>query len=240
MNKWVQAWLGLSAFIVAVALAVGIWQGLRIGQDISDATVANENQIGAASEALTGTLDQTTTVMIDVDTAAKHADSTLTKFDAVLDHINAPCRPVKGTVYSVDDDKPCGTLADVARTLHTIRGFAGTLEKAGRHVDQSLNTYDTQEAQLYTDTNILMANTGVTIDFARQMMLSHQKFLDALQRLTGNSADTMYEVHGVVKDIHVQTTKMNQQKTKQQRILEWMPVVVKGAISTACMVTGAC
>ena len=70
---------------------------------------------------------------------------------STLNQVNAPCKPVAGQVYSVDADRPCGTLADINSTLRTLRGTAGTLERAGQHYDKQLTVYDGQEAQLYKD-----------------------------------------------------------------------------------------
>ena len=70
---------------------------------------------------------------------------------STLDKVNAPCAPVAGQIYSVDSNKPCGTLADINTTLRTVRGTFGTVEKAGRHYDQQLAKYDAQEAQLFKE-----------------------------------------------------------------------------------------
>lgn len=51
------------------------------------------------------------------------ADAAMITADAhkTLDRVNAPCDPA-----------PCGTLADLHRTLATVRGAAGQVEAAGR------------------------------------------------------------------------------------------------------------
>jgi hypothetical protein len=237
MSKILQAALGLAAIIVACSISFVCWQLCRMGQQITDnenrnadmitrSVVMNLGKIGAVVDSTKATVD--------------HLDRSLTAVDTTLEKVNAPCQPVRGTVYAPDDDKPCGTLADVQRTLHTFRATAGTVLVAGRHFDKSLTTYDKQEFTLYTNVNAAVKNLGDTIDFAHALMAAHEQFLDELQRLAHNSADTMQETHGISKDIHTATTKMNTPKTKQQRILEWAPVVVKGVISTACIATGAC
>jgi hypothetical protein len=57
-----------------------------------------------------------------------------------LDRINAPCVP-----------GPCGTVADVGKTLNTVRGTFGQIEVAANHEDKNLTTLDAQELQLFTD-----------------------------------------------------------------------------------------
>jgi methyl-accepting chemotaxis protein len=197
-------------------------------------------KVSDASDTLKSTLQQTTATLGSINSSVGQFGTVITKMDDVLDHINMLCTPEKGHVYTADEDKPCGTLADIARTLHTIRGTFGTIEIAGNHIDKSLTTYDAQETELVASTNTAIVNLGSTLDYAHQMMVAHQQLLDNLQRLAGNSADTMQEAYGVAKDIHQATTKMNTPKTKEQKILEWAPVGVKAAISVACMVTGAC
>lgn len=62
-----------------------------------------------------------------------------------LDALNRPCPANEKT------GKPCGTLADLNRTLATVRGAVGTVEVAGRHYDRQLTVLDAQETSLYQD-----------------------------------------------------------------------------------------
>jgi hypothetical protein len=64
--------------------------------------------------------------------------------------------------------------------------------------------------------------------------------LKEVKRFTSNSADSMENVKGITADIHTETTKMTQPKTKEQKIMEWAPVAVKGTISVLCVVFGPC
>lgn len=70
--------------------------------------------------------------------------SSLDLFDGALATVNRPCS--KGAA--------CGTLADVAKTLNTIRGTAGQVEIAAKHENAQLATLDRNEAQLFADLHV--------------------------------------------------------------------------------------
>lgn len=63
-----------------------------------------------------------------------------------LQAINRPC-PGKGEKHPA----PCGTLADVNRTLASIRGTFGQIELAANHENANLTALDMQERQLAQD-----------------------------------------------------------------------------------------
>jgi hypothetical protein len=83
-----------------------------------------------------------------------------------IDLVNAPCVP-----------GPCGTIADVGKTLNTVRGTFGQIEIAANHENRNLGTLDLQEATLFSDFhgtatrantsldtfNTLLANPNVTL-----------------------------------------------------------------------------
>jgi hypothetical protein len=81
-------------------------------------------------------------------TVGHHVAYSLGGFDAVLVTVNRPC----------GKDASCGTLADVAKTLNTIRGTAGQVEIAAAHENRQLGKIDAQEAQLYADVHATMLN----------------------------------------------------------------------------------
>jgi hypothetical protein len=78
--------------------------------------------------------------------------------------LNAPCTPVKGTVYTVDHPVPCGTLADMNRTLATVRGTFGQIEAAANHENKNLTTLDSQELALFTDLHLTAQAAARTAD----------------------------------------------------------------------------
>lgn len=77
---------------------------------------------------------------------------------AILAKIYQPCIPVKGQVLGVLDNKDCGTLADVNRTLQTLRGTIGTVESAGLHFDRNQGKLYDQETLLFGHTDNLISS----------------------------------------------------------------------------------
>jgi len=86
----------------------------------------------------------------------------LGRLDAVLVTVNEPCR--KGAA--------CGTLADVAKTLNTIRGTAGQIEIAAKHENAQLSTLDRQEAQIYAGVKRSLNGVDSELMEARQLTAS--------------------------------------------------------------------
>jgi hypothetical protein len=102
---------------------------------------------------------QTTVVNLDQRTAiittgvAKDTEA----LGATLDVVNRPCgKP----------GLPCGTLADVAQTLHTLRGTAGQVEIAAAHENARLSVLDQQEATIFADTHTDLSKLAQSIDSA--------------------------------------------------------------------------
>lgn len=110
-------------------------------------------------------LPQTSPVLQSLNVAAGHLDTAITKTSSSVDSLTTQAT---GTVSRVNrtldlvnkncDTAPCGTLADLNRTLATFRGTAGTVEIAGRHWDKNLSTLDKQEATLFDDTHAALVN----------------------------------------------------------------------------------
>lgn len=73
---------------------------------------------------------------------------------ATLQTINRPCGAAA----------PCGTLADLAKTLNTARLTLGQLEVAANHEDQRIGVLDAQEAQIAADAHTLALKAGGTVD----------------------------------------------------------------------------
>jgi hypothetical protein len=71
------------------------------------------------------------------------------QIDTTLAFINQKCIPVQGQNLTLEDSKNCGTLADVSRTLQTLRGAIGTVEVAGEHFDKNEATFYDQEGKLF-------------------------------------------------------------------------------------------
>lgn len=97
-------------------------------------------RVGAALQAAQGSL---TAFNAQSSEIAVSANRMLQSADATLDAVSRPC----------GGGKPCGTLAEVAKTLGTIRGAAGEVEVAAHHEDARIGVLDAQEATIYIDTH---------------------------------------------------------------------------------------
>ena len=81
------------------------------------------------------------------------------KLGRAIDLINAPCIP-----------GPCGTVADVGKTLNTVRGTFGQIELAANHENRNLSTLDTQEAALFSDFHGTATRTNTGLDTFNALM----------------------------------------------------------------------
>jgi hypothetical protein len=80
------------------------------------------------------------------------------QLDQTLAFVNQKCIPVEGQVLTLADSKNCGTLADVSRTLQTMRGAIGTVEVAGENFDKHEALFYQQETQLFYTANTAFAH----------------------------------------------------------------------------------
>lgn len=145
---------------------------------VAGEAVSAEAQMGVTAQHAQATLDAATITIRDVGNAAH-------SLDATLQTVNRPC----GT------SKPCGTLADVAKTLNTIRRTAGQAEIAAAHENRNLFTLDAQEATLFgavhetlQNANTLVANPAIT------------ESLQNLQSSTANLAEGTKQATAILTD----------------------------------------
>lgn len=97
-----------------------------------------------------------------IQETAGQASASLAALTSALDTINRPCGA----------KAPCGTLADVAKTLNTIRGTAGQVEIAIHHEDGRLELLDAQETALFSDTHGVMSNASAALVSANTAVTS--------------------------------------------------------------------
>ncbi len=83
------------------------------------------------------------------------------KLGRSIDLVNAPCVP-----------GPCGTVADVGKTLNTVRGTFGQIETAANHENRNLSALDTQEATLFADFHGTATRTNTTLDTFNERLAS--------------------------------------------------------------------
>jgi hypothetical protein len=85
--------------------------------------------------------------------------------DLVTNRITILCPPKDS-----DELHPCGTLADLAKTLNTARGTMGQIEIAARHENRNLGTLDTQEATLFGDFHGTATRANTSLDLFNKLL----------------------------------------------------------------------
>lgn len=114
----------------------------------ANAAITNVNtatlQIGSAFTSAASSLSQTES---DVRTSTNQLNKVTLGIQQTVALVNAPCVP-----------GPCGTVADVAKTLNTIRLTSGQLEIAANTFDKNESNFYLQEDQLYSDSEGAVKN----------------------------------------------------------------------------------
>src|SRR5665213_2755808 len=144
MKKMLEALALATVPIVGAFLCLFLYHATIAVQDAGD----DERAIAQSAAATLTDADSAVQSFYDAGAAAKltigKAGTTLDRASAVLETVNRPCGA----------GKPCGTLADVAQTLGTVRMTFGQVLIAANHEDRNLATLDAQELQLFADTPV--------------------------------------------------------------------------------------
>lgn len=145
---------------------------------------------------------------------------TTVKLNAAIDSANSTLvainRPCPGPQDKV---AACGTLADLNRTLATVRGTFGVIEVAANHEDKQLATLDAQERQLFADIHKTIESSNTTLQAVTQTAQSAAKVLDTanatiadLQPVEEAVASTAKHVDAVVADQNIPVMMANTQR----------------------------
>jgi hypothetical protein len=217
--------LSIGVAIYRLSDAVAATPGkLSATLDHVNSTLTSFNAIGPQAVATLRTLQSTTDAVGKQTTASlkvtDHAAKTLDGATTTLDNINRLCHEASDEGV----DKPCGTLADVNRTLATVRGTFGQIEIAAHHEDRNLSTLDAQEAQLYADFHATTTNLNALVaspDVAR--------FLKS-------SADTSVQVAAIATDVHKEADALTAPKPWYTKLGAYGTT----GVNVACLVTHSC
>lgn len=80
----------------------------------------------------------------------------LSELTLTLKEINRPCS-------GNSNINPCGTIADLHKTLGTVRGTFGQIEIAANHESKNLTKLDSQEEILFNDTHKTLLSSNDTL-----------------------------------------------------------------------------
>ena len=122
----------------------------------------------------TGAASQLATMATKAETAEQSLTDTLTA-------INRPCGA----------GRACGTLADLGKTLGTIRLTAGQLEIAANHEDKRIAVLDTQETELAEDAHRIALKTGTAVDSLNGTILAAGETVRGLQPVETELSETI-------------------------------------------------
>ena len=110
-------------------------------------------EVKRADVALSSSIATLTQVQATLEASSAKVDGVTGKVGGLIDAFTVDARLAGGTLVSVNRGcvpGPCGTLADVSKTLNTARGTVGQVEIGANHWDRNLTTLDAQELELYT------------------------------------------------------------------------------------------
>lgn len=145
--------------------------------------------------------------LIATQGAMSNANATLGILNTMIGTANATLETVSRPCPTAHQFVPCGTLADIAKTLDPIRGAAGQIEIAAYHEDRQLGTLDQQERDLFSDVNQTLINTNKTVQDSDDLVKSPAitaSLIDIEQTMqhvsiaTDAAAKTAQDVQGAV------------------------------------------
>ena len=179
----------LKYFIAAVCVSVTVFFGF--GSYFLWTTVQSEKQLTVLAS---GVLAQASGTLIGVSATASQVGFAFTSAAASISQTEKDAasvtKPLAGvasglqtTVSKLNADcvpGPCGTLADINKTLNTFRGTSGQIEVAANSFNDNQDKFYKQEDQLYDDTHAgLIKLTN---------LLDSKDLSDSLHHLSGMTA----------------------------------------------------
>jgi hypothetical protein len=154
-----------TAALVSVAVFLGF------GSYLLWVTTQAEKQLGSQAAAVLShfesTLSKTDYVIAQTGTAVSGIQTSVAQTQASLSSVASGLNQTIALVNHPCAPGPCGTVADIGKTLNTFRGTAGEIEIAAHHEDSNLGTLDIQETQLFQHTDSVvtgLAKTNTDLD----------------------------------------------------------------------------
>lgn len=127
-----------------------------------------------------------------------HVDNSVTQVNTTLEAVNRPC----------GSDKPCGTLADLNKTLASVRLASGQVTALSQFERPQLEAINSQELQLFSDTHKVLnglSDTTNSVNTAVVNLVPLENELDteaqALQKST-RDFDALIQSPDVSETIH--------------------------------------
>jgi hypothetical protein len=149
---------GIYALVISARqIAAGTDATVKAATGTLNSTVTAEQKIGAVADNLDGLIAETrpkiATALVQLDAASGQIEKTSAGLNAAVAELNAPCVP-----------GPCGTLADVNRTLGSIRLASGQVTAFSLKEQTQLDQANKQETAIAELTEADLAKLGTAID----------------------------------------------------------------------------
>lgn len=212
--NWQKAKLAaetLCFLVIAGSAAFFVWDTHQTQVRVR-AAVSRLESAAPDPAAVANLLTESTAAIEEVRSTVKTVQPVLAGVKTITDKVNAPCP--SGDYTNV----PCGTIADLNRTLNTARRTMGTVETAGVHYDQQLETVDQQELQLFGDLHSTIGALPALISQYRDTASSINGWLKSkaleqsaenIRTMTESGAESMSDVHDEIHGfVHPSKKKM--------------------------------
>ena len=160
---------------------------------------------------------------IGVNSARRGATALTAKAALTLDGIDATVASLNATLVDIDrtcgNGHPCGTLADVAKTLGTLRGTAGQIEIAVNHEDKRIGILDGQEDALFADTHRTLESANATLLRFTGVMDTADKTIAGLQPMEAQATTTIASVEQLMPNLAKTTANVTAMTDSGKNIL---------------------
>ncbi len=153
-----------------------------------------EATISQTRPQITSILGHANGTLVGLDKTADELDKAAAGLNDALAEVNAPC----------GEGKPCGTLADVNRTLGSIRLASGQVTAVSLHEQEQLDLANQQETAIAQATQADLAKLGGAIDGVTalaanaDMKASFEHLNTTTGAVAGMATDTEQYWHGML------------------------------------------
>lgn len=156
-----------------------------------------------------------------------HANQTLTKLDPIVSSLGTVTANINKTLDEINrpcgGHASCGSLADLNKTLGTLRGVLGVVEVAAKHENDQLYALDAQERVLYSDLHTTLVAGQNTLGRSADLLTTANTTVQGLQPVLAETEiavaqlqTTLGSVNTLVTDPDIPKTLAAVQKTSEQ------------------------
>lgn len=225
MHPYIKNALGVVAILAIAGVAIAVFDAV--------------NRWGAAADAIVETSKQAQPVLANLTTATGEW-STASKAQAQA--ATAITRDIRAELWHIDKTLTTAnqTITGLGETVSTINEQAkhvGPLLDAGTKTMASTTDVILALKQPIQNTNTLILKANRSVDDVNSFIKNNSPIL---HQLAVHTDGAMANVQGISGDVKIFADKQVAPKTKGQKVLQWLPVMVKGPVGVICMISGGC